>query len=110
MAIGIFPFAVVVAAALAALLVATAVRLGRQARREQRLSRGRLALFAACAIALWAGTSFFFMLLAALGHSSHPVADSWPYSLVALAVFVALPAAGLLVQIRWSRPNGRARL
>ena len=98
MAIGIFPIAVLVAAVAAGLLVSVAVRLGRQVSRGQRLGWGHLAVLAAWSTSLWVAWSFFFALLAALGHSAHPWADSWRHCLAGFVVFMVAPAAVLLWQ------------
>lgn len=106
MRIGIFPFALLAAVALASLLVVAASSLGRQARRGQRLSRGGLALLAVCSVALWAAWWFFFALMAALGHSPHPCSESWPRGVAGFILFVVVPGVVVAWQGRLFRHRG----
>jgi hypothetical protein len=96
MHIGIVPIASLLALGLVALAAWALIRAISVKRKQDRLSvRHAVALMVCCTI-LWLGISFFSLLRAALGHSSHPLLDAWPECLVGFLVLSVAPLTVLI--------------
>ncbi|MCX6554495.1 MAG: hypothetical protein NTZ12_05695 [Candidatus Aminicenantes bacterium] len=89
MGIPILPFAVLGALAILALAAWAFARVIK----GNRISLRHAIVLMACCTALWLGLCFFFMVWAALGHSAHPLRDSWPQCAVSFFVLVVAPLA-----------------
>ncbi len=88
MGIPLLPFAVLAALAI---LVLAAWAFVRALKGNRRVSMRQAVTFMACCFILWLGLSSFFMILASLGHSSHPLRDAWPPCAVSFFLFVVAP-------------------
>ncbi|MBN2399669.1 MAG: hypothetical protein JXI33_04940 [Candidatus Aminicenantes bacterium] len=87
---GIPVFLFTVLAALAILVLAAWAFL-RALKGNRRVSMRQAVALMACCFILWLGLSFFFMILASLGHSSHTLRDAWPPCAVSFFLFVFAP-------------------
>jgi hypothetical protein len=96
MQFGLLPFAVLLALGLVAGAVWAAVGAVRVQRRTRRLSLRHGVVLMVCCTAIWSASCFFFMLLASLGHSAHPLRDSWPQCLASFMVVIVAPSALLI--------------
>jgi|WetSurMetagenome_2_1015567.scaffolds.fasta_scaffold194140_2 hypothetical protein len=101
---GLLPLAVLLALGLVAGAVWAALGAVRVQREARRLSLRHGVVLMACCTAIWSASCLFFMLLASLGHSAHPLRDSWPQCLAGFVVVVAAPSA-LLVRLAARRPG-----
>ncbi len=90
MHIGLFPIALLAALGLLALGAWAFARFVKN-RADRRASLGPAIAVLACCTTLWLGLSFFFMVLASLGHSGHPLRDSWLECFVSFLILVAAP-------------------
>jgi hypothetical protein len=102
MQFGLFPLAVLLALGLVAGAVWAALGAVRVQRETRRLSLRHGVVLMVCCTAIWSASCFFFMLLASLGHSAHPLRDSWPQYLAGFLILVGAPAA-LLVSLATRR-------
>ncbi len=105
MQIGILPFGIIAAGALAASLVWACHRLVRQTREGRRLAWVQLAVIIASSLALWFGWSFFFLLVNALGHDPNPLLSSWRECVIGFCLFVLPPFILLGWHVRRSLPR-----
>jgi len=87
----VLPFAILAALAILALAVRAFVRVLKENRGGRRIPARQAIVFMACCITLWLGLCFFFMVLASLGHSAHPLRDSWLQCVVSFFVLVVFP-------------------
>src|SRR5512136_2727585 len=90
MHIGLLPIVILVALCLLALVVWALVRIFKN-RADRRASLGPAIVVMVCCTTLWFGLSFFLMLLASLGHSAHPLRESWPECVVSFLILVVSP-------------------
>ncbi len=102
MHVGILPIAVVAAGGLVAFAVWALLGGLKERRAGRRVGASRAVAVLVCGVLLWLMLSVFFMVLASLGHSPHPLRDSWVPVLVSLVVLVCAPAAVLI----WSAGRG----
>lgn len=96
MRLGLLPFAVLLGAGLVAVAVWAALGAVSVRRRTHRLSARHGIVLMVCCGALWSASCFFLKLLASLGHSAHPLRDSWPQCLAGFLVLIVAPSALLL--------------
>ena len=90
MHIGLLPIALLVALGLLALAVWALMRLVTNRAAGHSVTGPAIAVIACCAT-VWLGLCFFFMILASLGHSGHPLRDSWLECLVSFLILVVSP-------------------
>jgi cytochrome bd-type quinol oxidase subunit 2 len=90
MRIGLLAIVVLIALGVVSLAAWALVRFAKN-RADRRASSDPAIVVLACCTALWLGLCFPFMLLASLGHSSHPLRDSWPECVVSFLILVATP-------------------
>ena len=102
MQLGLLPFAVLLAMGLVAGAAWAALGAVRVQRQTRRLSLRHGVVLMVCFTAIWSASCFFFMLLASLGHSAHPLRDSWRQCLAGFMVFIVAPSA-LLVRLATRR-------
>jgi cytochrome bd-type quinol oxidase subunit 2 len=108
MGIPVLPFMVLAALAILALAAWAFVR---AIKGNRRVSMRHAFVLMACCLALWLGLCIFFMVLAALGHSTHPLRDSWPQCVASLFVlFVAPPVLFIWLAGRRSARNKMQRV
>jgi len=93
MRIGILPIVVLVALGILALAVRTFFHAFKKNRGGCPIPIRHAIVIMACSIALWLGLCFFFMIMAALGHSAHPLRDSWLPCAVSFFVLIVAPLA-----------------
>lgn len=90
MRIGLLPIVILIALGVLALAAWALVRFVKN-RADGRASSGPAIVVLACCTILWLGLCFLFMLLASLGHSAHPLRDSWPECVVSFLILVVAP-------------------
>jgi hypothetical protein len=90
MHIGLLPIVLLIALGVFALATWALARLVNN-RVHHRISLGPAIVVMACCMTLWLGLCFFFMLLASLGHSAHPLRDSWPECGASFLILVVSP-------------------
>jgi hypothetical protein len=93
MGIAVLPIAVLVVLGLLTLAAWVFVWALRGNRGGRRVSVRYAIVLMACCIALWLGLCFFFMVWASLGHSAHPLRDSWLQCLVSFFILIVTPLA-----------------
>jgi cytochrome bd-type quinol oxidase subunit 2 len=91
MRVGLLPIAIFLALGVVALAAWALIRAVNENRDSGRVSGRHAIVLMVCCTALWLGLCFFFMLLASLGHSAHPLRDSWPQCLVSFLVLIVAP-------------------
>ena len=96
MRIGLLPIAVLVALGVVALAAWALGGAFKERRGGRRFQASRAVVVTVCGTALWLMLSFFFMVLASLGHSPHPLRDSWVKVVVSFIVLVCAPGAVLV--------------
>ncbi len=92
MRIGILPIVLAIGLGVLGLVGWALVRLVTN-RDHRRAVSGLAILVMACCTTLWFGLCSFFMLWASLGHSAHPLRDSWPECAVSFLILIVLPLA-----------------
>jgi cytochrome bd-type quinol oxidase subunit 2 len=96
MRIGILPIVILVAFGVLALAAWTLIHAVNENRGSRRVSARHAIVLMACCTTLWLGLCFFFMIFASLGHSAHPLRDSWPQCVVSFLVLIVTPLALLI--------------
>lgn len=104
MRIAILPIVVPVAFGLLALEAWAFVR----ALKGNRVSLRHAIVLMACCLLLWLGLCFFFMVFATLGHSAHPLRDSWPQCVVSFFVVIIAPLVLFICSAK--RSSGKDKL
>jgi hypothetical protein len=90
MRVGLLPIAIFLALGVAALAAWALIRATNKNRGKGHVLGSYAIVLMACCTALWLGLCFFFMVFASLGHSPHPLLDSWPQCLVSFLVLIVV--------------------
>ena len=93
MRIGILPITILIACGVLALAAWAFIRALQGNIGGRRVSARHAIVLMTCCVALWLGLCFFFMVFASLGHSAHPLRDSWPQCVISFFVLVVAPLA-----------------
>jgi cytochrome bd-type quinol oxidase subunit 2 len=93
---GLLPIVVLLALGIVTLAAWALIRAINENRDTGRVWGRHAIVLIACCTALWLGLCFFFMLLASLGHSTHPLRDSWPQCLVSFLALIIAPSTLLV--------------
>jgi len=91
MRIGLFPIALFLAIGIVVLAIWALSRAINKDRGKGRVVGSYAIILIVCCTTLWLGLCFFFMIFSSLGHSPHPLRDSWPQCLVSFLVLIVLP-------------------
>jgi hypothetical protein len=94
---GILPFAILLGLVAIAVMVWAVLGVVRVYRQDRRLSAVHAVVLMVFCAGVWLVLSFFFMILASLGHSTHALRDALPGCLVSFLILVVVPAVGLRI-------------